>query len=133
MATAPEPGMGDVMRTVAAGRLLLGPDANIQVPPNLTAHDFPRYLDAGINDWGGISPLTIDYVNPEAPWPQISMLRAHTEAAGQILRPRLPVYPEYLLDRAEFIAPALRDRLRAAADPEGYVKGGFARHEVSSA
>ncbi|HEX9246003.1 MAG TPA: 7,8-didemethyl-8-hydroxy-5-deazariboflavin synthase CofG [bacterium] len=133
MASAPEPGTREVLRTAAVARLVLGPAANIQVPPNLTARGFEVYLEAGINDWGGISPLTIDYVNPEAPWPQISMLRAQTEAAGQILRPRLPVYPEYLLDRPEFIAPALRDRLRAAADPEGFVKGGFPRHEVASA
>ena len=128
-----EPALEELLWTAAAARLVLGPAANIQVPPNLTARGFEVYLEAGINDWGGISPLTIDYVNPEAPWPQISMLRAHTEAAGQILRPRLPVYPEYLLDRPEFIAPALRDRLRAAADPEGYAKGGFPRHEVASA
>ena len=133
MASAPEPGMGDVMRTAAAGRLLLGPDANIQVPPNLTAHDFPRYLDAGINDWGGISPLTIDYVNPEAPWPAISMLRARTEAAGLVLRPRLPVYPEYLLHRPEYLPAPLRDRLRAAADDDGYAKEGRARHDHPTA
>ncbi len=133
MASAPEPSVADVMRTTAVARLVLGPMANIQVPPNLTAHDFQKYLEAGINDWGGISPLTIDYVNPEAPWPQISVLRAYTEAAGHELRPRLPVYPEYLLHHLEYIAPALRDRLRMAADPDGYAKGGLARHGVASA
>ena len=128
MADTPEPGTDDVMRAAAVARLLLGPAANIQVPPNLTARDFPRYLQAGINDWGGISPLTIDYVNPEAPWPQISVLRAATEGAGLVLKPRLPVYPEYVLYRSEYIAPALRDRLRAAADADGYAEGGLARH-----
>ena len=128
MAEAPEPGTDDVIRAAAVARLLLGPAANIQVPPNLTARDFPRYLQAGINDWGGISPLTIDYVNPEAPWPRISLLRAVTEDAGLALKARLPVYPEYVLHRSEYIAPALRDRLRAAADADGYAEGGFARH-----
>ena len=98
------------------------------MPPNLTVREFPRYLQAGINDWGGISPLTIDYVNPEAPWPQISLLRAATEDAGLVLKPRLPVYPEYVLHRSEYIAPALRDRLRAAADADGYAEGGVRRH-----
>ena len=128
MADTPEPGTDDVMRAAAVARLLLGPAANIQVPPNLTARDFPRYLQAGINDWGGISPLTIDYVNPEAPWPRISLLRAVTEDAGLALKARLPVYPEYVLHGSEYIAPALRDRLRAAADADGYAEGGFARH-----
>ena len=128
MADTPEPGTDDVMRAAAVARLLLGPAANIQVPPNLTARDFPRYLQAGINDWGGISPLTIDYVNPEAPWPRISLLRAVTEDAGLALKARLPVYPEYVLHGSEYIAPALRDRLRAAADADGYAEGGLARH-----
>jgi FO synthase len=133
MASAPEPGVTDVMRTAAVARLILGPQANIQVPPNLTARAFPAYLDAGINDWGGVSPLTIDYVNPEAPWPQISLLRASTEAAGLDLRPRLAVYPEYILHHPEYLASPLRDRLRRAADPEGFAKGGLARHGVATA
>lgn len=128
MAAAPEPGVPEVVRTAAVARLVLGPDANIQVPPNLTADDYHVYLDAGINDWGGISPLTIDFVNPEAPWPQIASLRERTAAAGLELRPRLPVYPEYLVHRPECLAPAIRTRLRAAADAEGYAKGGLARH-----
>ncbi len=133
MASTPEPGVGDVMRTAAVARLVLGPRANIQVPPNLTARAFPAYLDAGINDWGGISPLTIDYVNPEAPWPQISLLRASTEAAGLDLRARLPVYPEYILHHPEYLASPLRDRLSMATDPDGFAKGGLARHGVASA
>jgi FO synthase len=127
MAGAAEPGIGDVLRAAAVARLILGAAANIQVPPNLTAADYPAYLDAGINDWGGISPVTIDYVNPEAPWPVITALRARTAAAGLELRARLPVYPEYLLHRPEFVPPALRDRLRTAADAEGYAKGSVDR------
>jgi len=133
MATAPEPQTPDVVRTAAVARLLLGPTANIQVPPNLTARGFHVYLEAGINDWGGISPLTIDYVNPEAPWPQISTLRARTEAAGDILKPRLPIYPEYLLHRPEYVAPSLRDRLQNAAGPDGYAKGGLPHDGRASA
>jgi FO synthase len=125
MADAGEPGVADVVRTAAAARLVLGADANIQVPPNLTAHEFDVYLGAGINDWGGISPLTIDYVNPEAPWPQIAELRARTEAAGLSLKARLPLYPEYVLHRPEFVPAPLRERLRAAADAAGYAKGGL--------
>lgn len=128
MAASPEPGVDDVARTAAVARLILGPSVNIQVPPNLTSADYPRYLAAGINDWGGISPLTIDYVNPEAPWPQIEALRTRTEEAGFTLRPRLPVYPEYLLYRPEFLVPAVRDRVALVADAEGYVKGGLVQH-----
>ncbi len=128
MAFAAEPGVGDIMRVAAVSRLVLGPAANIQVPPNLTAPGFHAYLEAGINDWGGISPLTIDYVNPEAPWPRLSALRAVTEAAGHVLRPRLPVYPDYLLHRPDYIALPLLGRLRAAADADGYVKGGLTRY-----
>ena len=128
MAAAVEPDTADVARTAAVARLVLGPEMNIQVPPNLTARGYETYLDAGINDWGGISPLTIDYVNPEAPWPQIPALRDRTEAAGLTLRPRLPVYPEYVLHRPEYIPPALAGRLRAAADAAGYFKGGLPHH-----
>jgi FO synthase len=128
MEASREPGVEDVARTAAVARLVLGPDMNIQVPPNLTADQYHVYLEAGINDWGGISPLTIDYVNPEAPWPQIASLRAHTASAGLELRARLPLYPEYLLHRPEFVPPSLRDRLAAAADATGYAKGGLNRH-----
>jgi FO synthase len=120
MADAPEPDRDDVLRTAAVARLVLGADMNLQVPPNLTAQGYETYLEAGINDWGGISPLTIDYVNPEAPWPQIAALRAKTEAAGLTLRPRLAVYPEYVLHRPDYFAPSLLPRLRAAADAGGY-------------
>jgi len=128
MADAPEPDRGDVLRTAAVTRLVLGPHMNIQVPPNLTAGGYETYLEAGINDWGGISPLTIDYVNPEAPWPEIRTLRARTEAAGLTLRPRLAVYPEYVLHRPEYIAPPLLPRLRAAADADGYARTAPAAH-----
>jgi FO synthase len=132
MEASREPGVDDVVRAAAVARLVLGPDMNIQVPPNLTGDEYHVYLDAGINDWGGISPLTIDYVNPEAPWPQIASLHARTAAAGLELRARLPLYPEYLLRRPEFVPPTLRDRLVAAADAAGYVRGGLNRYAPTS-
>ena len=112
-----EPTVAFFARVVAAARWVLGPAANLQVPPNLTDR-FEVYLDAGINDWGGVSPLTIDWVNPEAPWPHLDELAGRTAAAGFALRPRLPVYPEYL--EPEWVDPALYPALRAAADGEGY-------------
>ena len=118
----------EFMWSVAAARLILGPDANIQVPPNLSADNYRIYLDAGINDWGGVSPLTIDFVNPEAPWPALTQLKAQTEAAGFQLRPRLPVYPEYFLNTGDYLSEGLRERVFALADDEGYVQGGIQRY-----
>ncbi len=103
-------------RVVAIARWILGPEANVQVPPNLTEH-FEIYLDAGINDWGGVSPLTIDWVNPEAPWPHLDELRARTETAGFELRARLPVYPEYIDE--DWIDSGLYPDVAAASDNEG--------------
>jgi FO synthase len=91
----PDPTEGDMLRTIAVARLLLR-DINIQAPPNLSAPNYPRLLDAGINDWGGISPLTPDFINPEAPWPHLLEVEKQTAARGLCLRPRLPVYPEFL-------------------------------------
>ena len=103
-------------RVVALARWIMGAEANIQVPPNLT-ESYEIYLGAGINDWGGVSPLTIDWVNPEAPWPHLEELTARTQLAGFELRPRLPVYPEYIDE--EWIAPGLVDDVRAASDKDG--------------
>ncbi|MGH8870595.1 MAG: 7,8-didemethyl-8-hydroxy-5-deazariboflavin synthase CofG [Acidimicrobiia bacterium] len=103
-------------RVVAVARWVMGPEANIQVPPNLTER-FEIYLHAGINDWGGVSPLTIDWVNPEAPWPHLDELRERTEAAGFDLRPRLPVYPEYVDE--DWIDPTLYPDVLAASDGDG--------------
>lgn len=103
-------------RVVALARWIMGPEASVQVPPNLTER-YEIYLDAGINDWGGISPLTIDWVNPEAPWPHLAELQARTAEAGFELRPRLPVYPEYINDT--WIDPGLLPAVRAAADGDG--------------
>ncbi len=118
----------EFMWSVAAARLILGPDANVQVPPNLSADNYRIYLDAGINDWGGVSPLTIDFVNPEAPWPALTQLKAQTEAAGFHLKPRLPVYPEYFLNTGDYLSEGLRERVLAQADNDGYVRGGIQRY-----
>jgi 7,8-didemethyl-8-hydroxy-5-deazariboflavin synthase CofG subunit len=127
-----DPTTEEMLWTVAVARLVLGREANIQVPPNLSLDDYPVYLLAGINDWGGVSPLTIDFVNPEAPWPQVADLRRRTEALGFRLRPRLPVYPEYVVAGREFIPDSLKDRITSLADDEGYVKGGIERYAANS-
>jgi FO synthase len=117
MRFSPEPEIPYFVRVVALARWILGAEANIQVPPNLT-DDFSVYIDAGINDWGGVSPLTIDWVNPEAPWPHLEKLDEVTRASGHVLRARLPVYPEYLND--EWIDPALLPAALLAATDDGY-------------
>jgi FO synthase len=122
----PEPAMDDLLRTAAVARLLLGPDMNIQVPPNLSDADFARLPDAGINDWGGVSPLTPDHINPERPWPGLAALRRATERAGLDLRERLAVYPEYAA-RSEFVHEALRPRVRGLVDGDGLVRGDLER------
>ncbi|MDJ0497852.1 MAG: 7,8-didemethyl-8-hydroxy-5-deazariboflavin synthase CofG [Acidimicrobiia bacterium] len=114
-----EPTVQYMARVVAAARWILGPEVNLQVPPNLT-DDFGVYLDAGINDWGGVSPLTIDWVNPEAPWPHLEQLRAVTERAGFELRARLPVYPEFISE--EWIDAGLMPKVASAIDEEGYAR-----------
>jgi 7,8-didemethyl-8-hydroxy-5-deazariboflavin synthase CofG subunit len=116
-----EPSLDDLLRTVAVARLILGPEINIQAPPNLSPDTWPRLLGAGLNDWGGISPLTLDHINPEKPWPLIPDLRRQTAAAGFVLRERLAVYPEYT-DRPEFVAAPLRSRVAAFTDADGLVK-----------
>jgi len=119
MSHHPEPSLEDMLRTLAIGRLVLGPDMNLQAPPNLSYADFPRLLEAGINDWGGISPVTKDFINPEAAWPQIPKLRAETEAHGFTLRERLALYPEFI-SRDAFASPKVRHGLRRLATADGY-------------
>ena len=120
MAHSPEPSPGEMLRTVAVARLLL-PNVNIQAPPNLSAPYYEELIDAGINDWGGVSPLTPDYINPERPWPHLEELRLRTEAKGCSLRQRLPVYPEFLL--ALTSRPALlSEKLQAAVDGHGLAR-----------
>jgi FO synthase len=96
MAGAPEPSLNEMLKTIALARLILGGEMNLQAPPNLNPENYKLYLYAGINDWGGVSPLTPDYINPEAPWPALVALTRETESAGFALKPRLAVYPEYI-------------------------------------
>lgn len=107
------------IRSVALARIVM-PDMNIQVPPNLNPAIYSRYIDAGINDWGGISPVTIDHVNPEFPWPSIDGVRKATEARGKKLRARLPVYPEYL--EGGFISERLSNYVQLLSDGSGLVR-----------
>jgi FO synthase len=120
MASWPEPDTGDMLRTIAVARLVLR-EVNIQAPPNLTQSGYERLLEAGINDWGGVSPLTPDYINPEAPWPHLLDLQRRTEAAGHKLRQRLPVYPEFI-PGVVARRGLLGERVRAAADATGYAR-----------
>lgn len=99
MAAWAEPGRETMLRTLAVARLLI-PDMNIQAPPNLSDPHYADLLDAGINDWGGVSPLTPDFINPEKPWPQVEELRRRTESKGFELRQRLPVYPAFVAQAA---------------------------------
>ena len=122
----PEPGPEDLLRTVAVARLLLGPGMNIQAPPNLSADGYERLPAAGLNDWGGISPLTPDHINPERPWPALGELRRRTEAAGHALRERLAIYPEFA-SRPDFVDERLRERVGRLIDADGLVKPGLER------
>jgi 7,8-didemethyl-8-hydroxy-5-deazariboflavin synthase CofG subunit len=127
MAAHPEPSLDDMLRTIALARLILGPQMNIQAPPNLSYDDFPRLLEAGINDWGGISPITKDFINPEAAWPQIPRLKSETDSHGFILRERLALYPEFV-SRENFLSPRVRNRISEVASADG-----FARDAVQAA
>ncbi len=113
----------EVAGWVALARLILGPDANVQAPPNLAPQVLELLLRSGLNDWGGVSPLTLDFINPEAPWPRLAELRSRTEASGQRLVERLPVYPEFLA-RPEFFEPRVRDACLARVDSSGFVPPG---------
>jgi len=126
MAAADEPSMEDLLRTLAMARLILGAEMNLQSPPNLVSKDYPRLLEAGINDWGGISPVTRDFINPEAAWPQIPVLAAKTAAAGFTLRERLAIYPEFSA-QPELVGARLRAPLANLQAEDG-----FARLECST-
>jgi len=123
MALAPEPSKQDLERTIAVARLILGGEMNIQSPPNLLAEDYPDLLKAGINDWGGISPVTKDFINPEAAWPQISSLDARTSGAGFRLRERLAIYPEFS-SRPGFVNDRLQPHVGKLLGENGYAREG---------
>lgn len=124
MAEAQEPGMEDLLWTVAAARELFGSQMSIQAPPNLSGDEFSLLLDAGINDWGGVSPVTPDHVNPEAPWPEIVRLREGTANRGKFLAARLPVYPKYIFEDG-WLDPAVRPAVIRAMDGDGLARDDF--------
>jgi FO synthase subunit 1 len=121
----PEPALEEMLKTIALARLILGGRMNIQAPPNLTPESYPHYLGAGINDWGGVSPLTPDFINPEAPWPALIELERKTKEAGFTLRPRLPIYPEFIAEK--FLPPALLGTVENLCGRDGLVNDELAQ------
>ncbi len=129
MALAPEPPEDEMLATIALARLLLPPDMTVQAPPNLAGSEdgtpsYARYIDAGINDWGGVSPVTPDHVNPERPWPHLEELERATGAKGYLLLERLALHPAYALDAGTWVSEGLRSRVWAAMDAEGLARTG---------
>lgn len=120
-AEAPEPDFDDLLWTIAAARLILGPQMTIQAPPNLS-EDYGRLLDAGINDWGGVSPVTPDHVNPEKPWPQVDALAHAAATHDRVLTERLAIYPSYAMTPGRWLDPGLRTAVIRAVDSEGWAR-----------
>src|SRR4051812_39981596 len=118
MANDPDADLDDLAATIAVARLVLGPKMRLQAPPNLVGEEFGLMLRAGIDDWGGVSPVTADHVNPERPWPAIDELAARSAEAGFVLRERLTVYPRYVLAGSPWIDARLHGHVAALADPE---------------
>jgi FO synthase len=116
MAAAPAPSLEELVWTIAVARILFGPHINIQAPPNLNPGALTQLIEAGINDWGGVSPLTPDYVNPEAPWPEVEHLRSQTAVSGKILVERLTIYPEYAREPLMWLDPAMRRAVLELSD-----------------
>lgn len=122
MSEAREPDLDDLVWTIAVARLIFGPRMNIQAPPNLTAGDIKPLIEAGINDWGGVSPITPDFVNPEAPWPHVDDLARHTREAGKELVQRLAIYPQWARDPERWLDPATIAPVLREIDGEGYAR-----------
>jgi FO synthase len=122
MARAPEPDITELQWTIAMARIVLGPEMNIQAPPNLNPGRLSELVAAGINDWGGISPVTLDHVNPESPWPAIEGLQAETAAAEKHLTARLALYPAYAQAPERWLDPALRTPVLRTADSECFAR-----------
>jgi FO synthase len=122
MAGWPDATLTELLRAIAVARLVLGGEMNLQAPPNLSPEVYPLLLLAGINDWGGVSPVTPDHINPEAPWPEIEILARRSAEVGYSLRERLTVYPEYVSQPETFLSEGLRDAVAAHADGQGYAR-----------
>ena len=123
MADAPEPDLDELLWSAAVARIVLGADVSVQCPPNLSYDEFPRLLEAGIDDWGGVSPVTIDHVNPEAPWPELERLEQATRERGFEPAPRLPLYPRYVAELDRWVDPTVVPAVRACADADGLARG----------
>ncbi len=122
MQDAPEPSLDEHLWTIAVARILFGPAMTIQAPPNLSAGALPLLVAAGINDWGGVSPVTPDHVNPEKPWPQIAVLARQTAAAGKTLVERLAIYPDYVAQPERWLDPGLRTAVLRLSEAEGFAR-----------
>ncbi len=120
MAQAPEPDLDELLWTIAVARILFGPGMSVQAPPNLSPGVLPQIVDAGINDWGGVSPLTPDFVNPEAPWPHLDDLARESRAAGKFLHERLTIYPSYAQDLNTWVDSSLHEALLNSIDTDGF-------------
>jgi FO synthase len=122
MAQAPEPDLNELLWTIAVARLVFGPEMAIQAPPNLSPGVLPQLVKSGINDWGGVSPVTPDHVNPEAPWPHLDKLAKETAAAGKFLDQRLTIYPAYASDSVKWLDEAVRPAVLKQSDSSGFAK-----------
>ena len=120
MVNAPEPDLNELLWTIAMARLIFGPSMSVQAPPNLSPGVLPQIVHAGINDWGGVSPVTPDFVNPEAPWPHLDDLVRETASAGKYLTERLTIYPDYATDLDRWAHPDLHVRVLEMIDAEGF-------------
>ena len=137
MALAPEPDLEELVWTIAVARLIFGAEMSIQAPPNLSPGVLEQLVAAGINDWGGVSPLTPDHVNPEAPWPHLAQLARDTGSAGKYLDQRLTLYPRYLAEADTWLSPKVQPAARKQSDGEGYAKrdewiAGISEHAPST-
>ena len=121
MANCAEPDHGFMRNVVAVARIILGQDMNVQVPPNLSPTLYPGFISSGINDWGGISPVTVDFVNPEAPWPKVRMVSRECAKCGFNLKQRLPIYPEFIMKKTGFVPEPLQPLVNSMIDSQGYV------------
>jgi len=122
MVNAPEPDMNELLWTISLARIIFGAGMNIQAPPNLSPGIFEQIVDAGINDWGGVSPVTPDFVNPEAPWPHLTDLADKTAGAGKLLIERLALYPEYANDLPQWVDPSVEPLVLQAIDGSGFAR-----------
>jgi FO synthase len=122
MSEAPEPDLNELLWTIAVARLVFGAQMSIQAPPNLSPGVLQQIVAAGINDWGGVSPVTPDFVNPEAPWPHVDKLARETAAAGKFLEQRLTIYPQYAIDTKKWLAEPLRTAVMRKMDSAGFAR-----------